>query len=77
MPAKEKKSEAINKNYPVLGFRVAKADRDAFLVEFEQLLSLLRNQPEYRRINLKKNAVFLRALELGIRQLKKKKTLAE
>lgn len=75
MSSREKKSEAINKNYPVLGFRVAKADRDDLLVEFEELLSTLRNQPEYRRVNLKKNAVFLRALELGIGQLKKKKTL--
>lgn len=70
-----KKSEDINKNYPLLGFRVAKAEKEAFSSEFEKLLELLRSTPEYRRINLKKNAVFLRALEIGVEQLKKKRSL--
>jgi len=70
-----KKSNDINGNYPILGFRIAKAERDEFLNEFESVLELLHNQPEYRRINLKKNAVFLRALEIGIEQIKKRKSL--
>lgn len=70
-----KKSNDINGNYPVLGFRIAKSERDDFLVEFESVLELLHKQPEYRRINLKKNAVFLRALELGLEQIKKRKSL--
>jgi len=70
-----KKSNDINKNYPILGFRIARAERDDFLVEFEAVLELLHSQPEYRRINLKKNAVFLRALEIGIEQIKKRKSL--
>lgn len=70
-----KKSKDINGNYPILGFRITKDERDAFLAEFETTLELLRNQPEYRRINLKKNAVFLRALEIGIEQIKKRKSL--
>ncbi len=70
-----KKSSDINGNYPILGFRVAKAERDDFLNDFEGALELLRSQPEYRRINLKKNAVFLRALEIGIGEIKKRKSL--
>lgn len=70
-----KKSTDINKNYPILGFRVTKAERDDFLNDFEVVLELLQGQPEYRRINLKKNAVFLRALEIGIDQIKKRKSL--
>jgi hypothetical protein len=70
-----KKSNDINGNYPVLGFRIAKAERDDFLKEFENTLELLRGQPEYRRLNLKKNAVFLRALEIGLEQIKKRKSL--
>lgn len=70
-----KKSNDINGNYPILGFRIAKAERDDFLNAFESVLELLHNQPEYRRINLKKNAVFLRALEIGIEQIKKRKSL--
>ncbi len=70
-----KKSNDINGNYPILGFRITKVERDAFLIEFEAILELLRGQPEYRRINLKKNAVFLRALEIGIGQIKKRKSL--
>jgi hypothetical protein len=58
-----------------LGFRIAKAERDDFLKEFENTLELLRGQPEYRRLNLKKNAVFLRALEIGLEQIKKRKSL--
>lgn len=70
-----KKSSDINGNYPILGFRVAKAEKDDLISEFEATLELLRTQPEYRRINLKKNAVFLRALEIGIEQIKKRKSL--
>lgn len=70
-----KKSQDINGNYPILGFRITKNERDDFLEEFDQVLELLRQQPEYRRLNLKKNAVFLRALEIGIEQIKKRKTL--
>lgn len=70
-----KKSDNLNKNYPILGFRISKNERDLFLKEFEMVLELLRDQPEYRRLNLKKNAVFLRALEIGIEQIKKKKAL--
>jgi hypothetical protein len=70
-----KKSAKINKNYPVLGFRVSKSERDELLVKFEKLIELLRDQPEYRRLNLKKNAVFLAALEFGIEHIAKKKTL--
>lgn len=70
-----KKSEDINAHYPILGFRVAREEKDAFLVQFEAALELLRRQPEYKRINLKKNAVFLRALELGLEQIKKRKSL--
>jgi len=75
MPIK-RKSDDINGNYPILGFRVTKDERDAFIQEFETALNLLNNQPEYRRINLKKNAVFLRALELGLEQIRKRKSLA-
>lgn len=71
-----KKSNDTNRNYPVLGFRITKAERDDFLGEFEASLELLQRQPEYRWINLKKNAVFLRALEIGIDQIKKRKSLA-
>lgn len=70
-----KKSSDINGNYPILGFRVAKAERDDFISDFENALEILRNQPEYRRINLKKNAVFLRALEIGLEQIKKRRSL--
>lgn len=70
-----KKSDKVSKNYPVLGFRVAKAERDELLGQFEDLLNLLRTLPEYRRVNLKKNAVFMRVLEVGIEVLKKKRTL--
>lgn len=70
-----KKSSDINGNYPLLGFRVAKADREELLSEFEAVLTLLGSQPEYRRLNLKKNAVFLRALEIGLTQIKKRKSL--
>ena len=70
-----KKSQDINGNYPVLGFRITKEERDDFLEEFDQVLELLRHQPEYRRLNLKKNAVFLRALEIGIEQIRKRKSL--
>lgn len=70
-----KKSEDINKNYPILGFRVSKSDKAEFNEAFEELLNQLKKQPEYRRVNLKKNAVFLRALELGIQQIKEKKSL--
>lgn len=70
-----KKSEKINKNYPVLGFRVSRAERDELLGKFEELIELLRGQPEYRRVNLKKNAVFLAALEFGIEHIAKKKSL--
>lgn len=73
MPAP--KSKNLNKNYPVLGFRVAKAERDDLLNKFDKLIELLRDQPEYRRVNLKKNAVFLAALEIGIEQIAKKKSL--
>lgn len=71
----QKKSQDINGNYPILGFRVGKTERDDFLDEFEAILEVLRTQPEYRRINLKKNAVFLRALEIGLEQIKKRKSL--
>lgn len=70
-----KKSNDINANYPILGYRITKDERDGFLSEFDAVLELLRSQPEYRRINLKKNAVFLRALEIGIEQIKKRKSL--
>lgn len=70
-----KKSDDLNKNYPVLGFRVSRADKDVAIEQFDDLLELLRGLPEYRRVNLKKNAVFLRALEIGIEQLKRKKSL--
>ncbi len=70
-----KKSDQLNKNYPILGFRVSKEDRDEIIERFDSLLDLLRTLPEYRRLNLKKNAVFLRALEIGIEHLKKKRTL--
>lgn len=70
-----KKSDDINGNYPLLGFRVTKDERDIVLKDFEKTINLLRNQPEYRRLNLKKNAVFLRALEIGIEQIKKRKSL--
>ncbi len=70
-----KKSDNINGNYPVLGFRVTKDERDLTLKEFENVLNLLRDQPEYRRLNLKKNAVFLRALEIGLEQIRRKKSL--
>lgn len=70
-----KKGSDINRNYPILGFRVAKAETEDFLREFETVLELLHEQPEYRRINLKKNAVFLRALEIGLEQIKKRKSL--
>jgi hypothetical protein len=70
-----RKSDDINGNYPLLGFRVTKDEKDSFIKEFEMALSILSSQPEYRRINLKKNAVFLRALELGLEQIKKKKSL--
>lgn len=72
---KQKKSNDINTNYPVLGYRITKDERDDFLSDFEAVLELLRSQPEYRRINLKKNAVFLRALEIGIQQIRKRKSL--
>lgn len=75
MPKIAKKSSNINANYPILGFRIAKSEKAAILVEFESVLKLLSQQPEYRRINLKKNAVFIRALELGIEQIKKRKSL--
>lgn len=71
----QKKSSDINGNYPILGFRITKDERDAFLGDFESTLEILRGQPEYRRINLKKNAVFLRALEIGIEHIKKRKSL--
>ncbi len=70
-----KKSDNLSKNYPVLGFRVAKSDRDDLIEQFEDLLKILRTMPEYRRVNLKKNAVFMRVLEVGIDHLKKKRTL--
>lgn len=70
-----RKSDDINGNYPILGFRVTKGEKDSFIREFEQAIDLLKDQPEYRRINLKKNAVFLRALELGLEQIKKRKSL--
>ncbi|MGE3760066.1 MAG: hypothetical protein AB7H97_20035 [Pseudobdellovibrionaceae bacterium] len=73
--AAKKKSNNINKNYPVLGYRVTKAERDEFIARFEALVDLLREQPEYRRINLKKNAVFLAALDFGIEHFTKKKSL--
>lgn len=70
-----RKSDDINGNYPLLGFRVTKSEKDLVLKEFENAINLLRSQPEYRRLNLKKNAVFLRALEIGIEQIKKRKSL--
>ncbi len=70
-----RKSDDINGNYPILGFRVTKDEKNSFIKEFEQAIEILHNQPEYRRINLKKNAIFLRALELGLEQIKKKKSL--
>lgn len=74
-PERKKKSIDINANYPILGFRVSRDEKDAFVDEFEAILTLLSNQPEYRRIKLKKNSVFLRALELGFEQLRKRKSL--
>lgn len=68
-----KKSDNINKNYPVLGFRVAKAERNEFVKEFNKLLEGLDALPEYRRVKLKKNALFLWILELGMEELKKQK----
>lgn len=73
--AASKKSDDINRNYPLLGFRVTKTERDLVLKEFEDAIDLLRDQPQYRRLNLKKNAVFIRALEIGIEQIKKRKSL--
>lgn len=70
-----RKSDDINGNFPILGFRIAKDERAVFLAEFEAVLGLLGSQPEYRRVNLKKNAVFLRALEIGIEQIKRRKSL--
>jgi hypothetical protein len=70
-----KKSDDINKNYPVLGFRVSRVERQEMIRKFDELIELLRNEPEYRRANLKKNAVFLRALEVGIEHITKKKSL--
>lgn len=70
-----RKSDDINGNYPILGFRVTKDEKDSFIKEFELAIDILRAQPEYRRINLKKNAVFLRALELGLNHIKKRKSL--
>lgn len=71
----KRKSDDINRNYPILGFRVSKTDKETFLKDFENALDLLRLQPQYQPIQLKKNAVFLRALELGIEQIKKRKSL--
>lgn len=71
-----KKSDDINTNYPLLGFRITKDEKEKILNEFEAVRELLSNQPEYRRINLKKNAVFVRALELGLTQIRKRKSLA-
>ncbi|AGH95356.1 hypothetical protein [Pseudobdellovibrio exovorus] len=71
----KKKSDDINKHYPLLGFRVTKADKAAFSKNFTELIDKLQSQPEYKFVNLKKNAVFLRALELGIEQIKRKKSL--
>lgn len=76
MGSRKKKSADINANYPMLGYRVAKEEKQSFVSEFESVLTLLKAQPEYRRINLKKNAVFLRALELGLEQIKKRKNLS-
>lgn len=73
--ALRKKSNDINGNYPLLGFRVAKTEKSLVLKEFEGVIDLLRDQPEYRCLNLKKNAVFLRALEIGIEHIKKRKSL--
>lgn len=70
-----KKSSDINGNYPILGYRISRTERDNFLQQFQGVIELLSLQPEYRRVNLKKNAVFLRALELGIEQIKKRKSL--
>lgn len=70
-----KKSSDINGNYPLLGYRIAKDEKEAFLSEFESVLAVLSAQPEYRRMNIKKNAVFLRALELGLELIKKRKSL--
>lgn len=73
--AEGKKSDNINKNYPLVGFRVSKSEKTEILSQFEDLIEVLSNLPEYRRVNLKKNAVFLRALEVGIETLKKRKSL--
>lgn len=70
-----RKSDNINKNYPVLGFRVGRAEKDDFLRSFDAAIEILNSMPEYRRVNLKKNAVFLRALELGLEEIKKRKSL--
>jgi hypothetical protein len=70
-----KKSDDINRNYPMLGFRVARSEKNLFTKDFEALLTLLGGLPEYRRVKLKKNAVFIRALEIGLEQIKKKKSL--
>jgi len=70
-----KKSDDINRNYPMLGFRVTRSEKNLFTKDFEALLTVLSSLPEYRRVKLKKNAVFIRALELGLEQIKKKKSL--
>jgi hypothetical protein len=70
-----KKSDDLNKNYPVLGFRVSRNEREAMIAKFEELIELLRDQPQYQRVNLKKNAVFLAALEIGIEHIRKKMSL--
>lgn len=71
-----KKSADINKHYPLLGYRVSRAEKNAFSKNFDELIDKLQKQPEYRFVNLKKNVVFLRALELGLNQIHKKKSLA-
>lgn len=71
----DKKSADINKHYPLLGFRVSKAEKLAFTKNLNQLIDKLQTQPEYRFVNLKKNAVFLRALELGLAHINRKKSL--
>lgn len=72
---KSSKSEDINKNYPMFGYRFEKPIKKELEEKFFALVELFESLPQYKNIKINRNTIFRRIIEEGIEILKKKKSL--
>ena len=70
-----KKSDDINKHYPMMGYRVKSDTKEAVERLLDRAISAIKNQSDSLVSEEKRNKVFVRALELGLNEIIKKKSL--